>query len=147
MYASVYIDVLWEAKRFQPQCASQEIVLKRLLLDLLFSTLPDFVTFGPDILDAAIGALGFCTMSDYRGQILTSNVLAFGIAAFSVVSLRLGFRLYTKKTSSSDWILLVGLVSRSVTARICNLRMSAVGADDSDAVAFIARAGCFERSL
>ena len=86
-------------------------------------------------------------MSDYRGQILTSNVLAFGIVAFFVVSLRLGFRLYTKKTSSSDWILVVGLVSQFLLAMTSHLGMSAVGADIHDAVGFIARTGRFECGL
>lgn len=52
-------------------------------------------------------------MEEDRGSILTSNVLAFGIITFCVVILRTSFRLYTKKTSASDWVLVVALVSRT----------------------------------
>lgn len=50
-------------------------------------------------------------MSEDRGSVLTSNILAFGIAAFFLVSLRTSFRLYTRKSSASDWVLVVALVS------------------------------------
>lgn len=50
-------------------------------------------------------------MSEDRGSVLTSNILAFGIAAFCLVSLRTSFRLYTRKSSASDWVLVVALVS------------------------------------
>ena len=49
-------------------------------------------------------------MSEDRGSVLTSNVLAFGIAAFCFLSLRMSFRLYTRMTSSSDLVLVVSLV-------------------------------------
>lgn len=55
-------------------------------------------------------------MEENRGSILTSNVLAFGIITLCFVVLRMGFRLYTKKTSASDWILAVALVSRTLPA-------------------------------
>lgn len=42
---------------------------------------------------------------------MTSNVLAFGIITLCFVVLRMSFRLYTKKTSASDWILAVALIS------------------------------------
>lgn len=50
-------------------------------------------------------------MSEDRGSVLTSNILAFGIAAFCFVSLRTSFRLYTRKISASDWVLVMALVS------------------------------------
>lgn len=55
-------------------------------------------------------------MDEDRGSVLTSNVLAFGIATLCLVSLRLSFRLCTRKTSASDWVLAVALVSRNVPA-------------------------------
>ena len=51
------------------------------------------------------------TMADSRGPILIVNVLIFGIIAFCFVTSRLGFRLYTKKTSASDWCLAAALAS------------------------------------
>ena len=45
------------------------------------------------------------TMRDSRGPILIVNTLIFGIIAFCSVVSRLGFCLYTKKTSASDWFL------------------------------------------
>ena len=53
-------------------------------------------------------------MAEYHGSVLTSNTLAFGILAFCFVCLRVGFRLYIRKTSASDWVLVTGLVSRSL---------------------------------
>ncbi|CAF9942423.1 hypothetical protein IMSHALPRED_003673 [Imshaugia aleurites] len=50
-------------------------------------------------------------MEKDRGPILTSNVLAFGITTFFVFALRISYRLYTKKTSASDWVLAVALLS------------------------------------
>ncbi len=50
-------------------------------------------------------------MGDSRGPDLTVNALIFGIIAFCFVISRLGFRLYTKKTSTSDWFLAAALAS------------------------------------
>ncbi|CAD6593323.1 MAG: hypothetical protein ASARMPRED_007280 [Alectoria sarmentosa] len=50
-------------------------------------------------------------MDEDRGSVLTSNVLAFGVATLCLVILRLSFRLRTRKTSASDWVLAVALVS------------------------------------
>lgn len=49
-------------------------------------------------------------MSEYQGSALTVNILVFGIIAFCFVSLRTSFRLYTRKASTSDWLLVVALV-------------------------------------
>ena len=50
-------------------------------------------------------------MEGYNGSTLTSNVLAFGVLTLCFVVLRLSFRLYTRKTSASDWVLALALVS------------------------------------
>ena len=52
-------------------------------------------------------------MEAYRGSVLTSNVLAFGIITFGFATLRITYRVYTKKTSASDWLLAAALVSHS----------------------------------
>ena len=52
-------------------------------------------------------------MGDSRGPILIVNTLIFGIMAFGFVVSRLGFRLYMKKTSTSDWFLAAALASIS----------------------------------
>ena len=49
-------------------------------------------------------------MEEFNGSTLTSNILAFGIITLLIVVLRLSFRLHTRKTSASDWVLLVALV-------------------------------------
>ena len=53
-------------------------------------------------------------MTEYRGAVLTSNTLALGILAFCIVCLRVGFCLYIRKTSASDWVLVIALVSYSL---------------------------------
>lgn len=53
----------------------------------------------------------FCMMEKYNGSILISNVLAFGIITLCFVVLRLSFRLHTRKTSASDWVLVLALIS------------------------------------
>ena len=50
-------------------------------------------------------------MAEYQGSVLTSNTLAFGLLAFCFVCFRVGFRIYIRKTSASDWILVIALVS------------------------------------
>ena len=50
-------------------------------------------------------------MGDSRGPILIVNTLIFGVIAFCFVVSRLGFRLYTRKTSTSDWFLAAALAS------------------------------------
>ena len=66
-------------------------------------------------------------MPEYRGSILTSNVLAFGILAFIFVSIRIGFRLYSRKVSASDWVLVVALVSRTLPPTSFEERMGPQG--------------------
>ena len=51
------------------------------------------------------------TMEEDRGPILTINVLIFGIITLCFVAFRISFRLYTRKTSASDWFLAVALAS------------------------------------
>ena len=63
-------------------------------------------------------ALRSVMMEEYNGSTLTSNILAFGIIALCFVLLRLSFRLYIRKTSASDWVLVVALVSRTPLARL-----------------------------
>ena len=53
-------------------------------------------------------------MEEDRGPVLTLNVLIFGIIAFCFVALRIGFRLHTRKTSTSDWFLAIALVRRTL---------------------------------
>ena len=53
-------------------------------------------------------------MAEYHGSVLTSNTLAFGILAFCFVCLRVGFRIHIKKTSASDWVLVIAMVSCSL---------------------------------
>ena len=50
-------------------------------------------------------------MDEDRGSILTSTVLTFGIITLCFVVLRISFRLYTRKISTSDWVLAVALVN------------------------------------
>ena len=52
-------------------------------------------------------------MEEYNGSTLTSSTLAFGIIAPCFVVLRLSSRLYIRKTSASDWVLVVALVRRT----------------------------------
>ena len=74
-------------------------------------------------------------MADSRGPILTVNTLIFGIIAFCFVISRLGFRLYTRKTSASDWFLAAALASPApltlVYETMCRVYMSkpATGAE------------------
>lgn len=58
-------------------------------------------------------------MEEDRGSILTSTVLTFGILTLYFVVLRISFRLYTSKTSASDWILAVALVNQGPVASGC----------------------------
>ena len=67
-------------------------------------------------------------MVDSRGPILIVNTLIFGIIAFCFVTSRLGFRLYTRKTSASDWLLVAALASLAPLSlfheKICRVLMS-----------------------
>ena len=93
-------------------------------------------------------------MSEDRGSVLTSNILAFGIAAFCFVSVRTGFRIYTKKISASDWLIIVALVSDSlpiasqgrINAGTCSFKLLTIWAN-GDATDLIARPGCFQCRL
>ena len=75
------------------------------------------------------------TMADSRGPVLTVNTLIFGIIAFCFVISRLGFRLYTRKTSASDWFLAAALASLASPSlfheHLCRVFMSkpAIGAE------------------
>ena len=57
-------------------------------------------------------------MDQNRGSVLTGNVLAFGIATFCVVALRLGYRAYSRKIGASDWFLVIALVNSRQGYRI-----------------------------
>ena len=80
----------------------------------LFSLTPPPIPSHFQAVHEAIGTVKVSKMEEDRGSILTSNVLAFGIATFCFVTLRISFRLYTRKTSTSDWVLAVALVSRAL---------------------------------
>lgn len=58
-------------------------------------------------------------MEEDRGSILTSTVLTFGIITLCFVTLRISFRLYSRKTSASDWVLAVALVNQGPVALKC----------------------------
>ena len=49
-------------------------------------------------------------MGEDHGPILIANVLAFGITTFWVVILRIGYRIYSKCTDASDWLIGIALV-------------------------------------
>ena len=70
-------------------------------------------------------------MGESRGPILIVNTLIFGIIAFCFVASRLGFRLYTRKTSASDWLLAVALASLAPLSlfheKICRVLRSKPG--------------------
>ena len=53
-------------------------------------------------------------MEGDRSPVLTFNVLTFGIVTLCFATVRISFRLYNRKTSASDWLLAVALVSRSL---------------------------------
>ena len=79
-------------------------------------------------------ALRSIKMEEYNGSTLTSNILAFGIIALCFVLLRLSFRLYTRKTSASDWVLVVALVSRNPLSHLGRETMRGGGARKLDIV-------------
>ena len=55
-------------------------------------------------------------MEDNRGPVLTFNVLTFGIVTLAFVALQVGFRVYSRKASASDGLLIVAFVSAALSS-------------------------------
>ena len=87
--------------------------MERLTLELIFYRFPTFQKLLPSNSQIRRHCL-LSTMEEDRGPVLTFNVLIFGIVTLCFVTVRISFRLYTRKTSASDWLLAVALVSRSL---------------------------------